>query len=67
MDLNELFARHQTALFDMFNHATPDERAWAEQCAGYYAGRIESLGESLGPRSPFRTLDISVLKGIMHG
>ncbi|HKX79465.1 MAG TPA: hypothetical protein VJM34_13175 [Novosphingobium sp.] len=65
MDLNELFARHQTALFDMFNRASPDGRAWAEQCAGYYAERIEHSAPLLDGTP--RIVDTSILKGIMHG
>ena len=55
MDLNELFSRHQKALMDMTNLACPTSRGWAEKCANYYAGRIETeqlrSGAAMAPGS----------------
>ncbi len=65
MDLNELFSRHQVAMIGMVHAASPSRRASAEQCANYYAERIDSLRGLLTPCQP--AFNHQTLKRIVRG
>lgn len=65
MDLNELFSRHQVAMIGMVHAASPSRRASAEQCANYYADRIDTVRGLL--TADHTIVDHQDLKRIVRG
>ena len=65
MDLNELFSRHQVALMGMMHASSPARRDWAQQCANYYADRIDTARPTLNGARP--VINACALKQIVHG